>query len=215
MPRKAGAGTVASPHKLAGMGSAADSRPRRADFERNLVRIVEAATAVLSEDPRASMAEIADASGVVRATLYRHFPNRDALLMAIFRHALEQTHEVLTAAEPDRGPAPEALVRVLDALTVVGDRYRVISTATDMVELIDAEALARAEEVFAPVVALIERGQADKSLRADLPARWVVAAAVALVNEGARAVVRGDLEVADVAGTVRRTLLEPLVAPGA
>lgn len=188
-----------------------ERRPRRADFERNVQRIIEAATDVLAEDPAANMTQIAKASGLVRATLYRHFPAREDLLVAIFRHALDQVAAALAEAEPERGPAPQALGRVLDALAVIGDRYRVITGSHGLREITDPELLASAVHAFAPVNELIERGQREQTLRADLSPRWIVAAAVALVNESARAIERGDL-VRDEAGVVvRRTLLEPLI----
>ena len=50
---------------------------RRADAERNIASILEAAVEALASDPDASMAEIARRAGVVRATIYMHFPTRD------------------------------------------------------------------------------------------------------------------------------------------
>ena len=187
-------------------------RARRADYERNLERIVEAATAVLGEKPSASMSEIAAASGLVRATLYRHFPTREDLLVAILRRAFEQTAEAIATAEPEQGPAPEALGRVVDALAVVSDRYRVISTGIGIVDLIDAPLMEMAVNAFEPVHRLVERGQREGTLRDDLPSQWLVAATVALVSESAKAADRGELKAVDAGSIVRRTLLEPLVS---
>ncbi len=103
-------------------------RARRADFERNLIRIIEAATEVLAADPTANMTEIARASGLVRATLYRHFPTREHLLVAICRDALTRTEQAIIEAAPESGPAPAALARVIDGLALIGDRYRVITS---------------------------------------------------------------------------------------
>lgn len=190
--------------------SGSGDRPRRADFERNLTRIIEAATEVLAEDPTANMTAIAQASGLVRATLYRHFPTREDLLVAICRDALERAGRAIGAAEPGRGPAPEALVRVIDALAVVSDRYRVISSgAVDISG--EPELMELAYSVFAPVNALVVRGQQEGALRADMSDRWIVAAVIALISEAGRAVVRGDLERSEVAEHVCRMALEPLV----
>ena len=59
------------------------STARRADAERSIARILEAAIDCLSADPDASMADIARHAGVVRATIYVHFPTRESLISAV------------------------------------------------------------------------------------------------------------------------------------
>jgi len=179
---------------------------RRADAERNLSRIIEAATALLAVNPRASMAEIAEASGLVRATLYRHFPTREELLRAIYSAALEDALSAILAVKPDRGRATDAIARVVDALLVVGDRYRILNAERrDYPELREQE-----ESVGAPLIALVERGQRDRELRADLPLRWLVAALGSLVTEALRAVAREDIGRGEAGALVTRTFLESM-----
>src|SRR3954463_3853764 len=86
---------------------------RRADAERNISAITEAALEALASDPDVSMAEIARRAGVVRATIYMHFPTREALLDAVMEHATAQVPEAPRQAEPERGEPKEALERVL------------------------------------------------------------------------------------------------------
>src|SRR5919206_151258 len=93
----------------------ASARKRRADAERNIQAIIDAALQALASDPDASMAEIARRAGVVRATIYMHFPTREALLDAVMEHAVGQVAEATRAAEPTRGEPEEALERVLRA----------------------------------------------------------------------------------------------------
>ena len=76
-------------------------RRRRSDADRSVQAILEAALEALASDPDASMAEIARRAGVVRATIYAHFPTREALLDAVMEHAVAQVAEATAAAEPD------------------------------------------------------------------------------------------------------------------
>lgn len=66
-------------------------RKARVDAERNRQRLLDAAKAVFAEKAAsASLEEIARAAGVGIGTLYRHFPTRDALIEAVYRHEAEQ-----------------------------------------------------------------------------------------------------------------------------
>lgn len=60
-------------------------RPLRADARRNRERLLRAAADVFDElGPQAPMDEIATRAGIGNATLYRHFPTRHALLVAVY-----------------------------------------------------------------------------------------------------------------------------------
>ncbi|HWB66478.1 MAG TPA: TetR/AcrR family transcriptional regulator [Mycobacteriales bacterium] len=66
-------------------------RPLRADAQRNRERILEvAAKAFAQHGVEASLEEIARQAGVGVGTLYRHFPNRDLLVEAVFRRNVDQ-----------------------------------------------------------------------------------------------------------------------------
>jgi AcrR family transcriptional regulator len=71
-------------------------RKPRADAQRNRERILEVAKDVFTRDgAAASLDDIARRSGIGNATLYRHFPTRDALIEAVYRSEVEK----LAAAE--------------------------------------------------------------------------------------------------------------------
>ena len=59
------------------------------------------------------MSEIARRAGVVRGTIYVHFPTRDFLLDAVMEYAINQVVEAMRGAEPHPGEPVEALERVL------------------------------------------------------------------------------------------------------
>ncbi len=61
-------------------------RPLRADARQNYERLIAAAAAAIAElGPNVSLEEVARRAGVGIGTLYRHFPNRQALLEAVYQ----------------------------------------------------------------------------------------------------------------------------------
>lgn len=84
---------------------AGEPRPRvRADAQRNLDALVQAAKAVFAASGvDAPVREIAEAAGVGLGTLYRHFPQRSDLIVAVFRREVDACADaapVLAAAHP-------------------------------------------------------------------------------------------------------------------
>src|SRR5580658_1031558 len=72
-----------------------DRKPR-ADAQRNRERILEVAKQEFARSgANASLEEIAKNAGVGPGTLYRHFPTREELLVAVYRSGMEK----LAAAE--------------------------------------------------------------------------------------------------------------------
>ena len=66
------------------------SRPMRADAQRNIDALLLAAMAVFATSGvDAPVREIADKAGVGIGTLYRHFPQRSDLIVAVFRHQVD------------------------------------------------------------------------------------------------------------------------------
>jgi AcrR family transcriptional regulator len=81
--------------------------PLRADARRNRERILEAAVRAFSEKGAdVPIDTIAKAAGVGSATLYRHFPTREALIEATYRNELarvcDSAAELLADNPPDR-----------------------------------------------------------------------------------------------------------------
>jgi AcrR family transcriptional regulator len=85
----------------------------RADAARNLHRIVEVAARMIGEDPHVGMAAIAAAADVSRATVYRHFPTREALTDAIRAQALAAGEQAVIECRLDEGSATDALRRLV------------------------------------------------------------------------------------------------------
>ena len=93
------------------------TRRPRTDAQRNRSLILEVAEQYFAEHGIAgSMDAIAKRAGVGAGTLYRHFPNRDALLAALLQARDEELEARRNAIQGEGSDATEALARWLDAL---------------------------------------------------------------------------------------------------
>jgi AcrR family transcriptional regulator len=77
----------------------------RADAQRNLERVLDAATeAFTTSGPDASVDEIARLAGVGHATVFRRFPTKDALMVAVIERRVAEirvlAEEALAAPDP-------------------------------------------------------------------------------------------------------------------
>jgi AcrR family transcriptional regulator len=178
---------------------------RRADAERSIASILEATVDALASDPEASMAEIARRAGVVRATIYVHFPTREALIEAVTRRAMTEAREVIAAAEPDEGDPGQALRRVVRSTWRTLGRYHALIAINT--QLPHAELHAKHEPVHAALEPLIERGQHDGSFRSDVPAAWHLAMLIALVHAASAELQAGRVPEDDVEAALVATVL--------
>jgi AcrR family transcriptional regulator len=145
----------------------ATSDPKTAPrFDRTAAAILDAAAHVFSEQgTAANLADVAAAAGVSRATLYRYYPNREALLNALAAHALTELANRLNDAGLERATVKEAIERLARAAVAVGDRYAVLASDQCTPDEGESERL-----VGAPMRAVFERGIASGHLRQDLTA---------------------------------------------
>ncbi len=150
---------------------------KRALRERVSAAVLDAAAGVLAaRGAQASMSDVAAAAGVARATVYRYFPNREALLDALARAAVADAAERLLSARVDEVPPEEGVRRAVRALVEVGDYFLVI--ARERVRP-DPETFERS--LAAPVRRLFERGQKSGAMRDDVPPSWLAESLVGLV----------------------------------
>ncbi|WP_018654934.1 TetR/AcrR family transcriptional regulator [Actinomadura flavalba] len=146
----------------------------RADAQRNRARITSTALALFAEHgPGVPMDEIARAAGLGVGTLYRHFPDRAALVEEIALTALRETHEVVRGllANPPADP--------FDAVTAFA-RYGADAPFA-LVKSLSESSPAPAEratlqtEVNALLTTLMERARATGALRPDITPHDAVA----------------------------------------
>jgi TetR/AcrR family transcriptional repressor of mexCD-oprJ operon len=122
------------------------------------------------------MNDVAVAAGVARATLYRYFPSRQALLDELARIAAEDAGARLASARIEEVASDEGIRRAVRALIEVGDPFVVV--ARERVRP-DPEQFERS--VTEPLRRLFERGQGAGEIRDDIPSSWLTDALVGLV----------------------------------
>ncbi|MFD3525350.1 TetR/AcrR family transcriptional regulator [Streptomyces sp. NPDC058653] len=90
-------------------------RPKRADARRNKEALLDAAAAVfVTSGVEAPIRDIAAEAGIGTATIYRHFPTRADLIIAVYRHQVEALAEAGPALLTNGGTPHAALGRWID-----------------------------------------------------------------------------------------------------
>ena len=180
----------------------------RADVLRNRGAILDAAVDVLASDPSASLADVARRAGLGRATLYRHFPSREALRDAIRQEALARAEAVLAGAGLDDLTPREGVRRAAEALVPLGMRFRVLlAEGAD----VDPEFVAARDRVLAPLLGLVGRVSAERG--GSVNPAWAGMVTTTLLVTAARAADAGVIAPEEAADLVARTLFEGLGPP--
>jgi AcrR family transcriptional regulator len=187
--------------------------PRRVDAQRSFDSIHDAALDALASDPDASMAEIARRAGVVRATIYVHFPTREALIAAVTERAVAEVTEAIKAAEPTRGEARDALERVVAAAWRNLGRFHALVEVNTRLPHADLHAIH--QPVLAALQPLVERGQRDGTFRTGVPAIWHLTMLLALVHAASGELSAGRIPGAQVEAALLASVLGAISAPTA
>ena len=184
---------------------------RRADAERSVASILDAAVDALASDPDASMAEIARRAGVVRATVYMHFPTRDALLDAVMDHAIADVTAAVAGAEPTAGDPREAHERLLRSTWRKLDHLHSL-IAVNSARLSSEEFHRRHMPFIAAIAPVIQRGQQEGAFRPDVPTAWHLSMLLAIVHAASGEVRSGRIGESDVEAAMVSTALNALAS---
>jgi len=131
-------------------------------------RILDVAREVLGGNPEAGMGDIAAAAGVVRRTVYGHFPSRGDLVRSLTQQAAGEITAVLAEVDSAETSADVVWVDFVARLWPLAHRYRVL-VAFRRGEYGD-EIHALLGSVDTAVAALVQRGQDDNVFARHLPA---------------------------------------------
>jgi AcrR family transcriptional regulator len=162
------------------------TRGPRSDAQRNRERILAAAAAVFSASGAdAPVEEIATAAGVAVVTLYRHFPDRDALIRGVGRNAFATALAEATAAVEEEPTAWDALVRILSQSQSLrlSLQFVVASPAAREVMMADTEAKKLKRGIMEALEKALQGAQAEGSVRTDVGAGDLAMLFVLLVRQ--------------------------------
>lgn len=169
---------------------------RRRDAEENRVALLDAAAALLADDPDASLEAIASAAGLSRRALYGHYAGREELVAATIELGAARLAGVV---DVDQGTLPDPHPSVVPAESAPLALARLGARLWDAVEnlrMLASFALRgpnahRVAAALAPVRerlgGILESGANAGTLRSDIPvallARLVERAAIAVLDE--------------------------------
>jgi len=137
----------------------------RSDARENRDRILAAARQAFTEDGETSMNQIAQRAGVGAGTLYRNYPNRESLILAIYQDEVDRlvgTVPGLLASLPPREALRQWTVELVAAMRKKHGLGDALSPGAHKTI---------AESTYGPVIAaitqLLDAGKGDGSIRAD------------------------------------------------
>jgi AcrR family transcriptional regulator len=183
------------------------SRKRRLDAQRSRAAVLDAAIAVLGRQADASIEDIAAAAGVVRQTVYAHFPSRTALLGAMIDHLTAETASVLDALDLTTPPPDEALRRWLAASWAIVERYPVLLSPVIAGAAPPADEHDRHRPVTAQLVDLVRRGRQAGVFETRHSEGWIIGAAIALGHAAGQQVTAGRMSPEDAGAAYRDSVL--------
>lgn len=163
---------------------------------------MDAAIEVLGSRPSASLGEVADAAGVGRSTVHRYFPDRSALVAAMFDDTIEAMQRGFDEAALDQGTPVEALRRLVHAFFEFGPRMMFLFSELAEDQW-NNEALERTQW---PVGALFARGQAQGHFDPELSIDWIIRVLWHLMSAGWEAVNEGALRKHEAIANLIRTM---------
>ena len=169
--------------------------------------ILDVAAEVLVADPAASLAEVAQAAGIGRTTLHKHYATRDDLLRAVGHRAIDLWEQAVAGA--GGGGDPDGGLRALVAAMIpIGPQLAFMwrTPAFDHVGELGERWLA----VEARCLAVLNRAQDLGALASGVPAWWLLQTLYSIVYVAAESVRAGQLAPLDAPGLALGTFLHGL-----
>ena len=159
------------------------SKPRLR--EALLLRLVNA----LSDQPRATMGQLASQVGLSRATLCRYFASREAMMLEIFQEGVTCGEQAIERARLQDGPAEQAIMRLIQELLPIVEHYVYVERQIQLEDYANP----RTEAVRLSLIDQFQHWQENGQLRMDVSAMWLCESLFTLLNKAATSIRMGRL----------------------
>lgn len=141
------------------------SRSRRA--------LLDASRDLLLQNPSASLRDVASHAGVGRATLYRHFDSREALISAIAVDSFEATQAAVQPVLDQGLNAEKTLKGIIAAIVPMATQYHFLLSLWNIAAN-DPDVMAIYNQQLSSLFSLVETAKAEGSINTALNSRWIV-----------------------------------------
>lgn len=185
-------------------------RRRRADAERSITAILDAAVDVLNERPGASIGDVAEAAGVTRQTVYAHYPSREALLTAAIDHVSAAAVVAMDAALGEDDPPTQTLLRLANIGWRTYERYPQLLRMSPQNPDAERTRHAPVRERFERV---IRDGQDTGDFDQQLSPAWLATVAMTLGHAAANDIAAGRMPASQATSAIEHSILR-IVAAG-
>ncbi len=151
--------------------------PRQTLQQRVAAAILDGAAQIFAiQGEQASMNDVAEAAGVARATVYRYFPNREALLDELAQAAVSEVDARLTSARIDEVAPEEGIARAVRVFVEVGESFVLLAR-----ERLRSDPERFERKLSQPVRQLFERAQTSGDIRDDIASARLTESLIGLI----------------------------------
>jgi len=165
--------------------------------------LLDVAAEVLVADPSASLTQVAEAAGIGRTTLHKHYATREDLLRAVGHRVIdlwEQVTEMASADDADGG-----LRAAIEAMIPIGPQLAFLWRTPSFDHDQDLET--RWNAFTQDTLTILKRAQDRGVISAAVPDWWLLSTFHAVVYIASERVQLGQLARLDAPGLALRTLL--------
>lgn len=141
--------------------------------QRSRLALLDAGIDLLLTNPNASLSDVASYAGVGRATLYRHFDSREALIQAIAQESLEKTDEVLQPLKKQKLPADQMLKESIRLIVPLARHYHFLLSLWNIAAE-DELVMNIYSRQLKDLAKIIEQAKKQKTISKKLNTDWIV-----------------------------------------